>query len=353
MGEADCRHRPTDSAREIGDAMTFPKTSDDTKAKTSCRLPRKINLPRTLYGFVFRASGWHQLAAAILSVLLFTAGTIPLEIQRRIVNAATYNGSYRTIAFLVLAYVLLALIEGGVKLVLNVYSSWIGETAIRWLRLQVFETSEALKEEDSVMTSEGVQLSIVLAEAEPVGGFVGTSISEPLLQIGILTAVCGYLVYLQPLMTIIVVTIFLPQSGFVPFMQEAINRRVGKKINIMRNVSEDIVQMGHAIDTNGLQASRIGNVFQINMSIYKIKFTMNFMMNLMTQMGYAGIFAMGGYFVVTGKTEIGTVVAFVSGLSKINDPWGDLVNWYRDLRVTQVKYRLIFSSAQIAPATAG
>jgi len=309
-------------------------------------------LPRMLYGFVFRASGWHQLATAMLSIVLFTAGTIPLEVQRRIVNAATENGSYRTIALLVLIYILLALTEGSVKLVLNIYSSWIGEAAVRWLRLQVFQTSSASGTNDSKVASEGVQLSIILAEAEPVGGFVGSSISEPLLQIGILTAVCGYLVYLQPLMTIIVVTIFLPQSGFVPIMQAAINRRVGKKISIMRNVSEDIVHMGRAIDTDGVQASRIGGVFLINMSIYKIKFTMNFMMNLMTQMGYAGIFAVGGYFVVTGKTEIGTVVAFVSGLSKINDPWGDLVNWYRDLRVTQVKYRLIFNSAQIETSTA-
>lgn len=333
--------------------MTIPKTPGGSRAAISERFPKNVILPRTLYGFVFRASGWHQLATAILSIVLFSAGTIPLEIQRRIVNAATDSSSYRTIAFLVLIYISLALIEGTVKLVLNVYSSWIGEAAIRWLRLQVFETSQASKEESSIMTSEGVQLSIILAEAEPVGGFVGASISEPLLQIGILTAVCGYLVYLQPLMTIIVVTIFLPQSGFVPLMQESINQRVVKKISIMRHVSEDIVRTGRAIDMDGLQTSRIEEVFQINMGIYKIKFTMNFMMNLMTQMGYAGIFAMGGYFVVTGKTQIGTVAAFVSGLSKINDPWGDLVNWYRDLRVAQVKYRLIFNSAHAGNAAVG
>ncbi len=333
--------------------MRVLKTYRSPKAVISRQFAKEIILPRTLYGFVFQTSGWHQLVTAILSVLLFTAGTIPLEIQRRIVNAATENGSYRTIAFLVLLYILLALTEGTVKLLLNIYSSWIGESAVRWLRLQVFQAAPASGTNGSVITSEGVQLSIILAEAEPVGGFVGTSISEPLLQIGILAAVCSYLVYLQPLMTIIVITIFVPQSGFVPIMQSAINRRVGKKISIMRDVSEDIVQMGHAVDRDGLQASRIGDVFRINMSIYKIKFTMNFMMNLMTQMGYAGIFAMGGYFVVTGKTEIGTVVAFVSGLSKINDPWGDLVNWYRDLRVTQVKYDLIYNSAQIGTVAAG
>ena len=61
----------------------------------------------------------------------------------------------------------------------------------------------------------------------------------------------------------------------------------------------------------------------------------------MHHLGLAAILALGGYYVVTGKTEIGTVVAFVSGLAQVNDPWGDLVNWYRDLKVTQTKYDLI------------
>lgn len=293
------------------------------------------------------------MGVAALSILLFVAGTVPLDIQRRIVNTATENGSYRTIAALVLAYALLALFEGVVKLILNIYSSWLGETAIRWLRLRVFEISPVKPDDDNTSTLEGVQLSIILAEAEPVGGFVGTSISEPLLQIGILMTVCGYLVYLQPLMTVIVITIFLPQVGFVPIMQAAINRRVSQRINIMRDVSQDIVELGHAIDVDGVQISRIGDVFRINMNIYRIKFTMNFMMNLMTHIGYTGIFALGGYFVVTGKIEIGTVVAFVSGLSKINDPWGDLINWYRDLKVTQVKYGLIRNAVQVGAIPIG
>ncbi|MGO8279718.1 ABC transporter ATP-binding protein, partial [Rhizobium ruizarguesonis] len=78
----------------------------------------------------------------------------------------------------------------------------------------------------------------------------------------------------------------------------------------------------------------------------------NFLMNLMTQVGYVGIFALGCYYVVTGKTEIGTVVAFISGLSNITDPWGELVDWYRDLKVTQVKYALSTIQAFTASAPA-
>jgi ABC-type bacteriocin/lantibiotic exporter with double-glycine peptidase domain len=59
------------------------------------------------------------------------------------------------------------------------------------------------------------------------------------------------------------------------------------------------------------------------------------------------VLGVGGWFVVSGQTEVGTVVAFVSGLAKINDPWGDLVNWFRDLTVTGTKYRLISSAIQM------
>jgi len=55
----------------------------------------------------------------------------------------------------------------------------------------------------------------------------------------------------------------------------------------------------------------------------------------------------GDHLVIKGGTEIGTVVAFVSGLAKIDDPWGAVVDWYQSLNVTQVKYGLIRASAQI------
>ena len=46
----------------------------------------------------------------------------------------------------------------------------------------------------------------------------------------------------------------------------------------------------------------------------------------------------------------GTVVAFVSGLGNVRDPWGDLVNWYQDLMLTRAKYRM-FGAAMDAFAT--
>ncbi|MFS8116115.1 ABC transporter transmembrane domain-containing protein [Rhizobium jaguaris] len=298
-------------------------------------------MPQSLFGFVMLMGRPHQIAIAALSILLFVVETVPLELQRRIVNAATAGTSYHLVLLLVAAYLALVTAQGLTKLGLNLYRCWIGEVAVRWLRRSVLLASTHTNDLLPESIADGVQLSILLAEAEPVGGFVGTSISEPLLQAGILASVCGYLIFLQPLMALVIVIVYFPQIGFVPFIQAAINRRIKTKISAMRNISEGMVEHLASDDAVEAQNGRIQTLFSVNMNIYKLKFTMNFMMNFMTQLGYAGIFILGGYYVVTGKTEIGTVVAFLSGLSKIADPWGALVDWYRDLKMTQVKYALI------------
>lgn len=294
-----------------------------------------------LFGFIWSVSGYHQVGVALLSLVLFVLETAPLELQRRIVNTASQSGPYRGIAVLVLLYIVLGLCAGLVKLVLNLYRSWIGEVTTSWLRLHIFDVISRSGPNPPRNLTERIQLSIVVTEAEPIGGFAGDSVSQPLLQAGILLSVTGYLLYLQPTMALIVALVFVPQLVFVPLLQGAINRRVATKTAVMREVSEAIVVAGGASDADGKQHPRIGSIFALNMDIYNIKFTMNFLMNLFVQMGHIGILAVGAYYVMSGKTEVGTIVAFVSGLAKINDPWGDLVDWYRALKVTQVKFDLV------------
>ena len=79
------------------------------------------------------------------------------------------------------------------------------------------------------------------------------------------------------------------------------------------------------------------------MGVFKLKFTMNFLMNLCHQWGVAGILGVGGYFVVTGRTQVGTIVAFISGLSTVKDPWDDLATWYQSMTVTSARYKLMIA----------
>jgi ABC-type bacteriocin/lantibiotic exporter with double-glycine peptidase domain len=68
---------------------------------------------------------------------------------------------------------------------------------------------------------------------------------------------------------------------------------------------------------------------------------MNFLMNICGHLQVVTALLIGGWMVHTDQLEVGGVVAFISGAARLNDPWGDLVNYFRDFSVTQVKYDLV------------
>jgi ABC-type multidrug transport system fused ATPase/permease subunit len=304
-------------------------------------------LPPSIFDYVLRIGGRHQIALVALSVVVFALSTVPLEIQRRIVNDAIRNGKVSPILWLALAYFGVALLEGGIKLVLNIYRGWASEMAVLDLRRVVAALTPHAASVASPVNAQGTEISMILTEVEPIGGFAGISISEPLLQTGVLVSVFGYLVFLQPMVALLCALAFSPQLVFVPLMQEAINRRSGERIETLRSVGGTIVDAGaHAVadagaPADGTQEGHLRHVFALNMGIFKIKFTMYFLMNLMHHLGVATALGVGGYYVAQGRIDVGTVVAFVSGLAKVNDPWGDLVDWYREMTLVRTRYRLL------------
>ena len=129
----------------------------------------------------------------------------------------------------------------------------------------------------------------------------------------------------------------------VPLMQGAMNRRTRARVQILRQLSVSVVESAAGDDARRDRSDDEGieQVFELNMGIYRFKFTMNFLMNLSTQLQIIGALLVGGWAVYEGRLEIGGVVAFISGIGRITDPWGDLVNYFREVNLTQVKYALV------------
>jgi ABC-type multidrug transport system fused ATPase/permease subunit len=303
---------------------------------------RLARLPPHVFAYIWRTSRAHQLVLVMLSVLVFGLSALPLELQRRIVNDALQKGTLDTILWLALLYAGLALFEGAIKLGMNVYRGWVSGNAVRHLRGTLHRLAAPLVGVHPGPEAEGVEVSLVLAEAEPIGLFSGISVSEPILQGGILLSVFGYMFYIQPLMAAISLLVFSPQLVFVPLMQRSITRRSKERIKTLREVSGGIIaDPGASRPTARQQGRRIEHIFELDMGIYKLKFSMNFLMNLAHHLGVASALAVGGWLAVSGRIEVGTVVAFISGLDKVNDPWGDVVNWYREMTVVATKYRLL------------
>lgn len=61
----------------------------------------------------------------------------------------------------------------------------------------------------------------------------------------------------------------------------------------------------------------------------------------------------GGWFVIQGKTELGTIVAFLSGFEKITGPWSELIGFYRQSSNAQMKYAMLVDAFPERPENTG
>src|SRR5580700_5744892 len=299
-------------------------------------------MPRNLYRYVLETSPLHQVFLVLLTVGVFLLEVVPLELQRRIVDDLVKHRDFGFVITLCAVYAGTILMQGGGKLILNVYRSWVGERATRDLRRRVHVLVSSHSAASSTPEAEGIQASMIVAEVESIGGFVGGSVSEPLLQGGILCSVLAYMVHVDFWMAATALVLFVPQLVFVPLMQGAINRRTRARVQIIRLLSVSVVEGSSSDDTQDrTDDEHIEQVFELNMGIFRLKFSMNFLMNLSTQFQIISALLVGGWAVYTDRLAIGGVVAFISGIGRITDPWGDLVNYFRDMNITQVKYGLV------------
>ena len=297
------------------------------------------SLPRSLFGLAIKLSGGDQVWLCLLAIAVALLDTAPIEVQRRMINHAIKESGMRSIALLALTYAGLVLLQGLTKLLSNIYRGWVSEHSVRGLRSYINGGAGRGHLDQVAAKDQGTQISMIVSESEPIGAFLGECFSEPLLQGGVMVSVVAYLIYLEPTIALVLLGVYVPQTVFVPLIQRAVNRRAQKRIAILREASAGVIDGEHNPEAD--QEERFSSVFTLNMGVYRLKYSMNFLMNLCHQLGIAAILGVGGWFVVIGKIQVGTVVAFISGLHTVKDPWDDLATWFQTMMVTQARYDLL------------
>lgn len=64
----------------------------------------RTTLPPTLFAFILRTTGRHQVFLFILTVVVFLLELVPLEIQRRVVNDLAEKRDWNLVLLLAAAY---------------------------------------------------------------------------------------------------------------------------------------------------------------------------------------------------------------------------------------------------------
>lgn len=300
-------------------------------------------MPTSLLAFIWQVSYRKQILLCLVTVIVSLLTTVPLELQRRIVDDAIHDGTVSYLFLLSGIYLGVLLLQGGLKYALNVYRGWLVEDVARLLRHIIFDGTQKPAKDSPVQ--KGAVVSMVASEAEDLAGFVGDSISFPLLQAGTALTALGYLIWVEPRIAIFAAALYMPQLLVVPLGQRRINRWGNVHARLLRKMGDTIVASG--LDRNGRpkQLRRFKRLvegsFRTRLAIYRVKYFLTFFGNFLDALAPLIVLSVGGWLVIEGEVEVSTLVVFITGFQKVADPWDQLLTFYRTASNAGVKYRLI------------
>ncbi len=292
---------------------------------------RTVRSGETLVGFVWRASGVHQFYAGLLAMVVALLSFVPIDLQRRVIDGAIADESVSALVTLGLFYLGVLLAQSSLKYVLQLYQGWVGESAVKTSRDQIARIAA-----ERSAAEPGHTVNVIGREIDNVGGFVGTSISEFIINVTLLVAVSAYMVYIEPIIAMVSAIFLVPQVFMALFMQRRLNRLVERQVALIRKLGDDAVQ-----PERGEEPQTIRAIFGNRMRFNALKFGLKALLNIANAMGPLMVLMAGGYLVIAGQTTIGTVVAFVSGFERISNPLRDLLDFYRQYQQARVQHRMI------------
>ena len=309
---------------------------------------------RELYAYVWRPSGSRQIVLVILAIIAAVPTTAPLELQRHIINTLAGHEKFEGLGWLCGGYLIAALAISGLKYIVNIRSAGLGEFMIRCLREEVLHSSSSSPNPDATpdYTTKhklGALVTTISSQAETVGKFVGDCISTPIVQAGRLLSVLSYMLYTEPRLGVVVLLIAVPQLFVVPRIQRRINVHVRERSHTLVRAGDLMVEpaLGHG-SSDGSLGSEISKAFETiylaRLAVFRLKFGLKFLISAVQSTAVFVLLFAGGIMVLNGKTEIGIVVAFISGLDRVLEPWREMIAFLRSTSAARVQFDLIEST---------
>src|SRR5215469_1350324 len=223
---------------------------------------------RELYAYVWRSSASQQIVLIILAIIAAVLATVPLELQRHIINTLAGHEKFERLGWLCSGYLIAALAIGGLKCIVNIKSAGLGEFTIRSLREEVLRSSWSSANRDPTtdetrQNRSGALITTISSQAEAVGKFVGDCISTPIVQAGTLLSVLSYMLYTEPRLGVVVLLIAVPQLYVVPMIQRRINVHVRERSHTLVRAGDLMVDPTlHPGSSVGIVGSEISKAFE-------------------------------------------------------------------------------------------
>ncbi|WP_181160996.1 cyclic nucleotide-binding domain-containing protein [Labrys okinawensis] len=263
------------------------------------------------------------------------------------------------------AFMLLVLVNGAFRYVINMQKGKLGEGLLRRLRLDLFNLLLRFRPEAVRNVRSAEVATIIRDEVEPIGGFVGDAYIQPaFLGSQALTAL-AFILLQSPLLGLLAAAMVLVQGAVIPRLRREQLRlgrqRQARSRSLAGHIGEIVDGIGE-VSNHGTAAYErqkitgiLDDLFWIRYRLYGRKFMVKFINSVLAQVTPFLFYALGGYFALRGSLDIGQLVAVIAAYRDLPPPIKELIDWDQQRQDVEVKYEQILEQFSLAelPEPAG
>ncbi|MBM3568526.1 MAG: ABC transporter ATP-binding protein [Alphaproteobacteria bacterium] len=256
-----------------------------------------------------------------------------------------------------LLFLTMVTVNGLFKMQINTLKGRMGERMLRRLRFELYDRMLRFPLPHFRKVKAAEMAGMVNNEVEPLGGFISEAFIQPAYLGGQALTALLFIMLQSLAMGVIVIVVLAVQAFVIPQLRKRIlvlskqrqlqTRALSGRIAETVDGSQEI----HLNATSNYERAdigrRLGQIFVVRFELFKRKFLAKFLNNLLSQTTPFTIFLIGGYGVLFGDMQIGSVVGVLLAYKDLPGPVKELIDWDQHRTEVQQKYEQVIE--QFAP----
>lgn len=324
-------------------------------------------MEKNLVAFVWRHGKIDTIKTLIVTFMTFPVIYASLEIPKIIVNQALGAGktpvewplevftiSFDQVSYLItlcFLFITMVVLNNWLKNVLNNQVGLTSERMMRRLRYSLYEAVLRFRIRRFQHMKQGEIVQSVMGEIDALSGFFGEVISTPVWQGGMLLVYVGFIFLQDPVLGAAAIALFPVQGYLVPKLQARVIKLNKMRVANVRKIADAIGESVGAVEeihTSGtarwhlaVVADRLYDSFRIRLDIFNRKYLIKSINNLLLALTPFAFYLFGGYQVIQGNLELGSLVAVLAAYKDVSAPWKELLNYFQRFNDLNSRFEMV------------
>ncbi|WP_282604806.1 ABC transporter ATP-binding protein [Pelagibius sp. Alg239-R121] len=265
-------------------------------------------------------------------------------------------GPYGYLLALCIAFLALVMVNGGFKFFINTFKGQLGERMLRRLRFELTDRVLRFPIPFVKRVKQAEVATMIKDEVEPLGGFIGDAFVTPAFLGGQAITAMLFIMVQNIWLGLVAAGIVVFQALLIPKLRKRILDLGRQRQLTARKLAGRVAEIVdgaieiQAHDTTNYERAdmtkRLGEIYRIRFEIFQRKFFVKFLNNLLSQFTPFIFYSAGGVLVISGRLDVGALVAVIAAYKDLPGPIKELIDWDQRRNDVQIKYDQVIEQFQ-------